>query len=221
MQLGKPAGRTISQPYSYARHNGARSFLSLFVSAALVLAAPDNSVSILRLRVVEGDAAVYATASRTVRPFTVQVTDETGRPVEAVAVSILLPADGATGMFNGNMRTDIVTTGTDGRATAGPIQWNRTPGGVSIRITAAKAGVRAGTILSQYLSDSPAVSARSGAQARSRWFSMGLIVAGAGAGALAAALMRSPGSPAAASTGTAGSVPAVTIGTPSISVGRP
>ncbi|HET8548363.1 MAG TPA: hypothetical protein VFL57_10185 [Bryobacteraceae bacterium] len=182
--------------------------------------AADHSVAILRLRVVEGDAAVYPTGTRTVRPFTIQVTDETGRPVEGAAVSILLPNDGATGMFNGNMRSDIVTTGADGRATAGSIQWNRTPGAVSIRVTVSKSEVRAGTLISQYLTDSPAVAARSAAQGRSRWLTTGLIIGGAGAGALAVALVRSPASGVAGTSTPAGGT-SISIGTPSIIIGRP
>ena len=219
MQLGKPEGRTTSRPFSYARRRRSRAVVSLFLCAAIAAGAADNPVTILRLRVVEGDAAVYATGARTVRPLTVQVTDETGRPVAGAAVSFILPGDGASGMFNGNMRSDLVTTGADGRASAGPVQWNRTPGAVTVRVTAAKSSVRAGSIVSQYLSDSPTAGSLAAGPGRGRWFSMGLIVAGAGAGALAVALMRSPGAVSAGST----PAPAATIsiGTPSITVGRP
>jgi hypothetical protein len=122
-------------------------------------------------------------------------------------------------MFNGNMRSDIVTTGGDGRASAGPIQWNRVAGAVSVRVTASKVGVRAGLMVSQYLSDSPAVPARSSSMGRGRWWTTSLLVAGAGAGALAVALMRGPAAnPAAPSPAAAAPV---SIGTPSITVGRP
>jgi hypothetical protein len=220
MQLGKLVARITLRPFSFRPFSAGGAALLIFLSAIPELCAADGTVAILRLRVVEGDAAVYATGSRTLRPLTVQVTDETGKPVEGASVSFLLPGDGPSGMFNGNMRTDIVSTGPDGRASAGPIQWNRLPGAISIRLTASKSTVRAGALISQYLTDSPAVAARAGASGRSRWFTTALIIGGAGAGALAVAMVKSPGSSASA----AGSpVPAspISIGTPSITVGRP
>jgi hypothetical protein len=221
MQLGRQVGPTTLRRFSSTLRSSCCVVLSLLLAPGLGECAAENAVAILRLRVIEGDAAVYPTGARIVHPVSIQVTDETGRPVEGASVSFLLPADGPSGMFNGNMRTDIVTTGPDGRASAGPIQWNRTPGAVSIRLTVSKSEVRAGALVAQYLTDSPTAAVRSQASARSRWFTTGLIIAGAGAGAFAVALVRSPGSAAAAASGTPPAATPVSIGTPSISVGRP
>src|SRR3712207_200997 len=104
MQLGKPAGQITSQPFSSAPHRRFRTIFGILLTARLCACAVPDRVAILRLRVLEGEGAVYAAGARTVRPLSVQVTDETGRPVEGASVSILLPGDGPTGMFNGNMR---------------------------------------------------------------------------------------------------------------------
>ena len=101
-------------------------------------------------------ASVYRTGTRATRGLTVLVTDETGKPVDMAAVSFRLPDEGASGTFSSGLRTEIVTTGPDGRATVWGMQWNKTPGPVEIRITAIKEQARAGIISTQYLSDSVA-----------------------------------------------------------------
>jgi hypothetical protein len=136
------------------------------------------------------------------------------------AVSFRLPDEGASGTFNSGLRTEIVTTGPDGRATVWGMQWNKTPGPVEIRVTANKEQARAGIVSTQYLSDS--VAAQSGGEGvftRSHgghaWLWVAAVAAvGAGAGA-AFFLLKKSTPPSTTSPA------AVSIGSPSIIVGQP
>jgi hypothetical protein len=187
---------------------------------ALAFAVSANASVIVQLKVVEGEGVVYRTGTRATRGLTVLVTDETGRPVNLAAVSFRLPDEGATGTFSSGLRTEVVTTGPDGRATVWGMQWNKTPGPVEIRITAIKDQARAGLVSTQYLSDS--VAPKSGGEGvfkashgGHKWLWVALIAAGAGAGG---AFAYSRGSSPASTTS---SVPGLSIGTPSITVGHP
>jgi hypothetical protein len=173
----------------------------------------------VQLRVIEGEGAVYRTGTRATRGLTVLVTDEAGKPVDMAAVSFRLPDEGATGTFNSGLRTEIVTTGPDGRASVWGMQWNKTVGPVEIRVTAIKDQARAGIISTQYLSDS--VAPKSGGEGVFRashghkWVWLAAIAGAAGAGA-AFAFSRGSSPPS-----TTSPVTGLSIGMPSITVGHP
>ncbi len=112
--------------------------------APLLVAAQD--AAILQIRVLEGDGAIHALGSRSSRPLSVQVADETGRPVSGAAVSFRLPDEGPGGAFASGMRTEVVVTGADGRASVWGIQWNRAAGPFQVRITTVKGPSRAGAV---------------------------------------------------------------------------
>src|SRR5580658_1280531 len=133
------------------------------VCCILAWAVPSYASVIVQLKVVEGEGTVYRTGTRATRGLTVLVTDEAGKPVANAAVSFRLPEDGAGGVFSSGLRTEVITTGADGKATVWGMQWNKTAGPVEIRITAVKDQARAGIVSTQYLSDS--VAAPSGAEA--------------------------------------------------------
>jgi hypothetical protein len=118
-------------------------------------ATPLLSQTLLRIQTLEGEGVVNAAGTRSQRPIAVQLTDETGRPLEGIAVSFRLPEEGPGGAFDSGMKTEVVITTADGRAAVHGMRWNRTPGPFQIRITAAKGDSRAGTICSQYISDAP------------------------------------------------------------------
>jgi hypothetical protein len=185
-----------------------------------------TDVSILQLRVLDGEGRIVGASGRSGRGITVQVTDETGRPVEGAAISFHLPSDDPSGLFLSGLKTEIVMTGTDGKAAVSGIQWNSVAGPVQIRVTAAKGEVRAGVMVTHYVSDKPVadegpkVHGTAGGS-KMRWLILAL-AAGAGGGA-ALALTRSK-----STVGPGGSIvapPAITaapgIGTPTISVGKP
>jgi hypothetical protein len=187
---------------------------------ALLWTIPLNASVIVQLKVVEGEGTVYRTGTRATRGLTVLVTDETGKPVENAAVSFRLPDEGATGVFSSGLRTEVVTTGVNGRATVWGMQWNKTPGPIEIRITTVKDQARAGIVSTQYLSD--AIAPKAGGEGtfsashkgRTKWV---LIAAAAGGAVAGLAFGRSKGTTA-ASTPTAA---ATSIGNPSITIGHP
>lgn len=178
---------------------------------------------IVQLRVLDGEAAVHTTTSRATRGITVQVTDETGKPVDGATVSFRLPEQGPGGTFNGGLKTEVVSTRADGKATVFGMQWNKIPGPFEVRITAVKDQARAGLVSTQYLSDAVAAATKSGGtgtfqasrKLRPKWLLVaGAVAVGAGAGMV---LARSH-TPAAS---TAAPTPATVIGIPSIIIGGP
>src|ERR1044071_5355988 len=93
--------------------------------AATLAGAAIAQVAILQIQLVEGEGAVHAPGSRSSRPLTVEVTDETGKPVPGAAVSFHLPEDGPGGAFGNGLRTEVATTDSHGRACLHGLQLNR------------------------------------------------------------------------------------------------
>src|SRR3984957_13609471 len=118
-----------------------------------------DSPAILQIRVIEGEGVAYPLGGRATRGVTIQVTDETGRPVEGSSVSFRLPEEGPSGTFSNGSRAEIATTKSDGKAAAWGMQWNRTEGSFEIRITAVKGQAGAGTFCAIYLSKMTAAAA--------------------------------------------------------------
>lgn len=176
---------------------------------------------IVQLRVVEGDGATYQPGTRATRGLTVLVTDDNGQPVDMASVSFRLPDEGATGTFSSGLRTEVVTTGPDGRASVWGMKWNETAGPVQIHITAVKGTARAGIISTQYLREIVAPTAGGQGEFKAshhshKWLWL-VVGAAAGGGAGAFALMRSGGSSNNANPAVAG----LSIGVPSVTVGHP
>ncbi len=175
-------------------------------------------VAILQIQVSSGEGAVHAAGARDSRGIAVVVTDETGRPVEGAAVSFHLPDQGPSGTFVNGLRTEVAVTDDRGRAAVHAIEFNRMPGRFEIRIVASKEQARAGTVSFQYIAGtSPgaaAATAKGGWQHRKRWL-MVAAVAGAGAAGGFLALVHSSPAP------TTDSATNLTIGPPSITVGKP
>jgi hypothetical protein len=116
-------------------------------------------VSILRITVVSGEAAVHPPGTRVARPLTIEVRDEIGQPVQGAAVSFHFPEDGPGGLFANGLPTDLAVTDAAGRATVRGFQLNRTTGAIDIRITAAKDQARAGTLVKVFIGDAKSVAA--------------------------------------------------------------
>ena len=176
---------------------------------------------ILQIRVVEGEAASYPAGSRSIRGLTIEVTDDAGQPVQNAAVSFRLPESGPTGVFSNGTRTEIASSGENGRVTAWGMKWNRIPGALAIRVTAAKGETRAGALVPQTLLE-PAQLVASGKQdsvryklrGSRRWIWLSAIAAGAAGGGLAF------GSRSGGTAATVDPAAGIRIGIPSISVGR-
>lgn len=173
---------------------------------------------VIQLRVMEGDGAVYPVGSRAARGLAIQVTDETGKPVEAAAVSFQLYGEGPGGTFSSGGKTEIVTTKADGVAAIWGMQWNRTPGTFEIKVTASKGQARAGIAVTQYLSDTVKAGGegtfKASHHSRTKWL---IIAAAIGGGAAAGIGLR--GSPKAAVA--APTTTPLQIGNPTINVGHP
>jgi len=203
---------------------------------ALAFAVSLNASVIIQLKVVEGEGVVYRTGARAARGLTVLVTDEAGKPVPNASVSFRLPDSGPSGLFTSGLRTEIVTTGADGRASIAGMQWNKTAGPMEIRITAVKDQARAGIITTQYLNDTalpqaaPQAATQAVAQAspqagsegvfkashksKTKWLVIGALVGGAAAAGMVFAQSHGSSPAAAPPAG-------ISIGTPSIIVGHP
>ena len=186
----------------------------------LAWAIPSNASVIIQLKVVEGEGMVYRTGARASRGLTVLVTDEAGKPVSNAAVSFRLPDSGPSGLFSTGLRTEIVNTGADGRASVWGMQWNKTAGPMEIRVTAVKDQARAGIISTQYLNDTAAPQAgsegvfKASHKSKTRWLLIGALVGGAAAAGMAFGQSHSA-TPAAVAPAS------LSIGTPSIIVGHP
>ena len=210
--------------------------ISLLLAAWICvgLSAASGQVAVLHIQVIEGEGAVHTPGSRSLRPLTVEITSETGQPVEGAAVSFHLPEEGPGGTFGNQLRTDVVITDAKGRASLRGLQLNRAPGPFQIRIVAAKEQAHAGAVSSQYIAEprsgrvstSLSAPAAPGAPTASRspvkWILMAVAAGGAAAAVALLAGKSGAGSTAApaATVSTAVAI-APTIGTPTISVGKP
>ncbi|MBV9503947.1 MAG: hypothetical protein JO323_02970 [Acidobacteriia bacterium] len=193
-------------------------------------------VAILQIQVIEGEGGVFAPGARSTHPLTVEVTDETGRPVPGAAVNFHLPEDGPSGAFANGLRTEVATTDERGHATLRGLQMNRVPGRLQIRITASKEQARAGIVSFQYIAD-PASGTPLGASGhtggkqaavrsggshghKKKWI---IILAGVGVGAAAGLKFTHSGSASSSSSSAAAGSPTIitTIGTPTITVSKP
>jgi hypothetical protein len=174
---------------------------------------------ILQIRILEGEGSSYPAGSRAIKGLTLEITDEAGQPVSHAAVSFRLPESGPGGLFNNGTRTEIASSGPNGRVTLWGMRWNKVPGEFAIRVTAAKGETRAGALVRQALVE-PSLAAAAGkqdfvrykARRSRRWIWLSALAAGAAGGGLMLG-SRSGGQAAAASVG-------ITIGSPRISVGR-
>lgn len=231
--------------------------MKLILSAAALLGACVQlalaQVAVLHIQVIEGEGAVNAAGSRNSRPLSVELTDETGKPVEGASVSFHLPEEGPGGTFGNGLRTDVTVTDARGRANLHTMLLNRTPGRFTIRIVASKEQARAGMVSFQYIADpkngAPASSSASsdpnspagssaGSSASStpssttssqksfmhgplKWVVLGVLAGGA---AVAGALIAGKSNSAAAASSTSTPPPSsatITIGSPSLTVGKP
>jgi hypothetical protein len=231
------AGRTTSLPFWCVRPLEKNTDLNARVfrlaALALTLLVPAIAqVAILQIRFVDGEGAVHAPGSHSARPLTVEVTEETGKPVVGAAVSFHLPEDGAGAVFPNGMHTDVAMTDARGRVSMRGIQVGRVPGPFQIRVVAVKEQARAGVVSSQYVAETgsgaaspshsaPAASLTEG-HPRTRWLVIAAAVGGGAAAGMISAFRKStpPATPT-APVAPAASAPSISIGTPVSTVGKP
>jgi hypothetical protein len=169
--------------------------------------------------VLEGEGAIHALGTRASRPVVVEITDETGKPVDGAAVSFRMPEEGPGGSFGQSRKTDIRVTTPDGKAVCEEFTAGRLSGPFQIRVTAVKSQIRAGVVVGQYVSDAPVKSKGVRRSGSKKWLIVAAVAGAAGAGILAGT-MRGASAASAPSTPAAPPIPP-TIGTPTISIGGP
>jgi hypothetical protein len=182
-------------------------------------------VAVLHIQVMDGEGSVNLAGSRNPRPLAVEVTDETGKPVEGAAVSFHLPDEGPGGTFGNGLRTEVTITDARGRASLHALQLNHAPGRFAIRIVASKEQARAGMESFQYIAE-PAGAPKSGVsikRGKFKWVLWAALAGGAAAaGALVAVRSSSTAAPAPTQPAAATSSPvSISIGSPSVTVGKP
>jgi len=168
----------------------------LFINGLLIhcpLRAADPAS--LQIHVEEGDGLTYATGSRATRGITVQISGESGDPVDGATVTFTLPENGPGGVFSSGSRSETLTTHADGRASVWGMRWNRQAGSVSVIITAIKGPAHAGTLCSLRLAESAGGQSISNGGSSHKWLWITLAaVAAAGAGVAVVAKGGSTGS---------------------------
>jgi len=184
----------------------------------------------LEIRVSEGDGLSYPIGSRATRGITILIVDDAGKPVEGATVGFQLPEMGPGGTFANGSRNETITTRADGRASVWGMKWNRQAGAFEVRVTATKGEARAGTVVSQHLTEAAAPDAAIGGGFNRKWLWIGLAAAGAGAGIAVAA--RGGGSSSSGCSSTVvlpqnpctsnpSSLGVTQIGAPTINLGHP
>lgn len=179
----------------------------------------------LRVEVTEGAGAVVPAQTLSSRRFAVIVKDAAGKPVPGATVHFRLPAEGPGGVFASGLRTETTVTGARGEAVVYGIRWGAQAGRLELLVTAAEGGrrgevripveVSATTVLAREDRGNPSFKAPSGSKKWVVWLAVG---AGAAAG-LAAASGRGGGTQTYAPP--AAVVVTPTIGTPTITIGKP
>lgn len=175
-----------------------------------------------RIRVLEGAGAVVPRKAASPHRFLVAVTYADGRPAPGLTVTFRLPAEGATGLFASGLRTESMLSDERGQSFVRGIQWNDLPGSLEIQVSAVSADARVETAIPVEISASAPPSGRQSVSRPSsgrKWAVMAAVAGGAVAG-LAVALGGKATSAAAAAAPAAVVVPP-SIGSPTITVGRP
>jgi hypothetical protein len=181
-----------------------------------------GQVAILQIRVIDGEGAVHLPGSRSSRAIAVEITDETGKPVSGAAVSFHLPEDGPGGAFVNGLRTEVVITDSGGRAGLRGLVANRIPGRFQIRILASKEQARAGTVSFQYVAEprgSAVATLSPSLTGRRKWMAVAAVVAGGAVAGLVAT--RGGAVNPAASVPSPPAPTSSSVGTPTITVGKP
>lgn len=195
------------------------------VAAAMAVSASLFGQEPLRVEVTQGAGAVVPAQAFSSRRFAVAVKDAAGRPVSGATVHFRLPAEGPSGVFASGLRTESTLSNPRGEAVVYGIRWGAASGRLEIVVTATEGSRRGEARIPVEVSATAAVTredrgnpsfrAPSGSKKWVLWLAVG---AGAAAG-LAAAGGRG-GNPQTFAP-PAPVVVTPTIGTPTITIGKP
>lgn len=120
---------------------------SLAVLLCAVLAR--SATTVPRIEVLEGDGAINNIRLHRAKEPVVRVVDQEGHPIPNVAVTFLLPSQGASGTFADGKTLITVMTDNDGKAVAHGLRPNGAAGQFQIRVTTSLEGQAATTDISQ------------------------------------------------------------------------
>jgi hypothetical protein len=158
--------------------------LVMALTSATPLARAQNVPARISLTVIEGEGATTGIRQRVARDPVVKVEDDDHRPVSGAAVVFALPVSGASGEFMNGSKTLTVTTDPDGLATAHALKTNEVSGKLQIYVTAAYHGLRARTLINQFVAASPGARAKtpelktSKSGSKWKWVVLGVAAAG-------------------------------------------
>jgi len=107
-----------------------------------------SAVGAPRVEVLEGDGAINNIRLHRAKEPVVRVVDEAGRPIPNIAVTFILPGQGAGGTFTGG-KTALTVTTDDGRAIGRGLRPNGSPGQFQIRVTTSFEGQTATASITQ------------------------------------------------------------------------
>jgi len=184
--------------------------LSFFISINGVLppASAQNIPSRIDIVVVEGEGVVSNIRTRVAHDPVVRIEDDDHRPVTGAAVVFALPVSGTSGEFTNGSKTLPVVTDNNGLATAHGLKTNEVPGKLQIYVTASYHGLRARTLINQFV-EAPAgtktrvpdvrTSKSSGAW---KWILLGAVAAGGAGAGIYFGTRSSSSSPISISAGT-------------------
>jgi hypothetical protein len=138
--------------------------------------------------VVEGEGITSGVRQRVARDPVVKVEDDDHQPVNGAAVVFVLPVSGTSGEFANGSKTATVVTDQNGLAAARGLRTNQVPGELQIYVTASYQGLRARTLITQFVEAAPGEkvappelqASKSGG--KWKWIALGIAAAG-GAGA--------------------------------------
>ncbi|MBN8731918.1 MAG: hypothetical protein J0L64_15360 [Acidobacteria bacterium] len=133
---------TTSPSLSFA---GASRLLALTLAAALAASAQQSAT--LRVRPLGGQKLQSSVSLPSPSKLIVVVEDGLGAPIPSASVSFRLPEASPAGVFENGLRTEIATTGPDGRAATSAVRWPSSGPPVAVRVTAAKGDQRAGVVI--------------------------------------------------------------------------
>ena len=120
-------------------------------SLALLLCAvlARSATTVPRIEVLEGDGAINNIRLHRAKEPVVRVVDQDGHPIPNVAVTFLLPTQGASGTFADGKTLITVMSDSNGQAVAHGLRPNGTVGQFQIRVTTSLQGQAATTDISQ------------------------------------------------------------------------
>lgn len=166
----------------------------------------------LDIQVLEGANTPFAAGQASSRKLSVKVVDSDGAPAAGAAVTFRLPS----GRFASGLASEVVLTGSDGKASVYGMQWEEAAGPSNVGVTAVQGDLRSSIEIPVEIQ---LAAARDAQPSSKKWLWVSLILAGAAAGGLVAIAGGSGQAPAPTTPPIV--IPPPTIGGPSITVTKP